>query len=383
MKVIKWLALLLCLIALCSCTSVQDMLEQETADLTPPAKDSVDLTDIPDYMSMPLSQYVTLGAYTGQEIHIESIQLTDEQVTRAIEDIKTAHGLYEKITERPAKWGDTLVISYHYILENGEPAATVQDALITLEEGEDYPEEFINGLVGAACGIAMPITVKEENGTTNAYKVTVSYIKGAYEEFTDAFVSEYTDGACQKADAFFAYYKEQLWNQAYYETVYDALWEACEKNATVTTVPSDAVLYYMQSMETYYRRMAAENGVSYQEVLSAFGLDEMKLMELANGYAQKDIVFYAIVTDAGLEISDAQYAATLLEYAEKHYTTYAAYVGKGTGQGGKVTVQDVAAYLDGGQKNVICEICYDEMLYDYLYENNKIFMGNVPMNERN
>lgn len=380
MKVIKWLALSLCLVALCSCTSVQDMLEQETADLTPPAKDSVDLTDIPDYMSMPLSQYVTLGAYTGQEIRIENIELTDEQVTRAIENIKTANGMYEKITVRPAKWGDTLVISYHYTKENGEKVAVAQNEEITLTESEEYPEEFVNGLVGAACGVTVPITVQEENGASTTYSVTVSYIKGAYEEFTDAFVSEFTGGACQKADAFFAYYKEQLWNEAYYEAVYDALWEVCEKNATVTTVPSEAVLYYMQSMEKYYRRMATENGVSYQEVLSAFGLDEMKLAELANGYAKKDIVFYAVVTDAGLEISDAQYAATLQEYAEKHYDSYASYVGKGTGQGGKVTARDVAAYLDDQQKNVICEICYDEKLYDYLYENNKIFMGNVPMN---
>lgn len=380
MKGIKWLALSLCLVALCSCTSVQDMLEQETADLTPPAKDSVDLTDILDYMSMPLSQYVTLGTYTGQEIRIENIELTDEQVTKAIEDIKTANGMYEKITVRPAKWGDTLVISYHYTKENGEHAAVAQNEEITLIENEDYPEEFINGLVGAACGITIPITVHNENGTSTTYSVTVSYIKGAYEEFTDAFVSEYTNGACQKADAFFAYYKEQLWNDLYYEMVYDALWEVCEKNAVVTTVPSDAVLYYMQSMEKYYRRMAVENGVSYQAVLSAFGLDEMKLAELANRYAQKDITFYAVVTDAGLEISDAQYAKTLQEYAKKHYDSYASYVGKGTGQSGQVTVEDVAAYLDAQQKNVICEICYDEMLYDYLYENNKIFMGDVPMN---
>ena len=47
---------------------------------------------------------------------------------------------------------------------------------------------------------------------------------------------------------------------------------------------------------------------------------------------------------------------------------------------GKVTVEDVAAYLDAEQRNVIKEICYDELLYDYLYENNQIMMGEVPMN---
>ena len=58
-------ALLAVLLLLCSCTSVQNMLERETADLTPPAKDAADLTDIPDYLSMPLADYVTVGAYTG------------------------------------------------------------------------------------------------------------------------------------------------------------------------------------------------------------------------------------------------------------------------------------------------------------------------------
>ena len=69
-----------------------------------------------------------------------------------------------------------------------------------------------------------------------------------------------------------------------------------------------------------------------------------------------------------------------MKYATKYFDTYAPGVGTGSGQGGKVTVEDVAAYLDAEQRNVIKELCYDELLYDYLYENNRIIMGDVPMN---
>ncbi len=373
-------ALLAALLLLCSCTSVQDMLEQETADLTPPAKDAYDLTDIPDYLAMPLADYVTLGAYTGLSVKIDTVTVTDAQVNEAIEGIKTLNGLYEKITTRAAIWGDVLVLSYTSMSSDGGTGVGETDVEVALTEDSTYPEDFVQGLVGAPCGIPVAVTVKGENDVLTTYTVTVSYIKGDYAELTDAFVSEYTGGACTKADEFFAYYKEQLWNEKYYDVVYDALWNACEENCKADIVPDEAVSYYLKSMEDYYRRMARANGVTYEAVLAAFDLDEIKMMNLSYGYAEKDMIFYAMVKDAGLQIPEQQYQKALLDYAAKYYDTYSAGVGKGSGQGGKVTVEDVAAYLDQEQGNIIKELCYDELLYDYLYENNHIMMGDVPMN---
>lgn len=378
MKYFKWAALVLALLCLCSaCTSVDQMLEQETADLAPPPSQSADLADIPDYLSMPLESYVTLGAYTGLEISIDGVEVTDEQVNEAIEGIKTVNGLYDKITDGTAKWGDVLVLSYY----NATTGSLVgeSDVEVTLAEGGSMPDDFVRGLVGAPCGIPVLVNVENE-GRTTSYTVTVSYIKGAYHDLTDAFVSSYTGGACTKADEFFAYYKEQLWNEQYYDKVYDALWDACEANCKAEIVPDEAVSYYMKSMEDYYRRMAAANGVSYEEVLAAFELDEIKIMTLSYSYAEKDMIFYAIVKDAGLTVSDDAYALALHRYAEKYYDTFAPGVGTGSGQGGKVTVADVAAYLDAEQPNTIREICYDDLLYEYLYENNKLFVGETPMN---
>ena len=272
MKYFKWAALVLALLCLCSaCTSVDQMLEQETADLAPPPSQSADLADIPDYLSMPLESYVTLGAYTGLEISIDGIEVTDEQVNEAIEGIKTVNGLYDKITDGTAKWGDVLVLSYY----NATTGSLVgeSDVEVTLAEGGSMPDDFVRGLVGAPCGIPVLVNVENE-GRTTSYTVTVSYIKGAYHDLTDAFVSSYTGGACTKADEFFAYYKEQLWNEQYYDKVYDALWDACEANCKAEIVPDEAVSYYMKSMEDYYRRMAVANGVSYEEVLAAFELDD-------------------------------------------------------------------------------------------------------------
>ncbi len=380
MKYLSVAALLVALLLLCSCTSVQTMLEQETADLTPPAKDTVDLLDIPDYLAMPLDDYVTLGAYTGMTVSIDSISVTDAQVNEAIEGIKTLNGLYEKITTRAAKWGDVLFLSYTSMSSDGGTGVGEVDVEVALAEDSDYPSDFVEGLVGAPCGIPVAVTVEGENDVLTTYTVTVSYIKGDYAELTDAFVTEYTKGACTKADEFFSYYKEQLWNEKYYDVVYDALWETCEASCKANVVPDEAVSYYLQSMEDYYRRMARVNGVSYEAVLAAFDLDEIKMMNLSYGYAEKDMIFYAIVADAELQISEQQYTDALLEYAAKYFDNYAAGVGKGSGQGGKVTVEDVAAYLDAEQRNIIKELCYDELLYDYLYENNHIMMGDVPMN---
>ncbi len=380
MKYLKYIALLSALLMLCACSSVQSMLEGETADLTPPAKDTVDLDDIPDYLAMPLADYVTLGAYTGLTVKINTVTVTDAQVNEAIEGIKTLNGLYKKITDRAAKWGDVLCVSYTAMTSDGGTGVSETNVEIALAEDSSYPADFVQGLVGAPCNIPVAVTVEDEDGVLTTYTVTVSYIKGDYAELTDAFVTEYTGGACTKADAFFVYYKEQLFNELYYETVYDALWEACQANCKAEIVPDEAVSYYLESMESYYRRMAKANGVTYEAVLAAFELDEIKMMNLSYGYAEKDMIFYAMIADACLQIPEQQYTDKLTEYATKYFDNYAAGVGKGSGQGGKVTVEDVAAYLGAEQPNLIKELCYDELLYDYLYENNKIIMGETPMN---
>ncbi len=382
-KYIRMAAMLLAAFALASCTPVQDMLEGETADLTPPANHPVDMTDIPDYLSMPLDQYVTLGQYRDLEVRLDTVILTDEQVNEAIEGIKKANGKFKKITDRLVEWGDTLVLSYTASVQGDEGSYAARDVEVKLAEGGEYSDEFVRALVGAPCKMPVTITVEEQQAgeaVTVNYQVTVSYIIGEFEELTDAFVSAYTDGACTKADEFFAYYKEQLWNELYYETVYDALWDTCVSNCEVTSVPDEAVRYYVDSMEEYYRAMAAKNGVTYQAVLDAFDLDEAKIKELAMGYAEKDLIFYAIVADAGMQITEQQYDSALDEYATKYYSTLSTYVGKGSGEGGKVTIKDVKVYLDGQQRNMIRELCYDDMMYDFLYDNNKIFVGDVPMN---
>lgn len=380
MKKLIYIVLPLVLLMLGSCTSVQSMLEQETADLTPPAKESLDLLDIPDYLAMPLDDYVTLGTYTGLTVKIEPVSVTDEQVQGAIDEIKTVNNLYEKITTGVAKWGDVLVLSYTSATTDGGTGIGETDVEVALAENSLYPADFVQGLVGAPCGIPVAVTVAGAGDVLTTYTVTVSYIKGDYAALTDEFVAAYTNGACTSADAFFSYLKEQLFNEKYYDAVYDALWDACEKDCVANSVPDQAIDYYLRSMEDYYRRMAQANGVSYEAVLEAFDLDELKMMQLCYGYAEKDVIFYAIVADAKLSVSDAQYSKALLEYAERYYDTYSSAVGKGSGQGGKVTVEDVAAYLNEEQPNVIRELCYDDLLYDYLYDNNKIMMGEVPMN---
>lgn len=382
-KYLQAVAVVLALLTLLACTPVQDMLEQETADLTPPPKDPLDMTDIPDYLAMPLDQLVTLGKYTGLEIGVDALALTDEQVHEAIREIKRANGKYQKITDKLAAWGDELVMSYTANVQGADGSYVNKDVWVKLAEGEDYPEEFVRALVGAPCGIPVAITVEEEQAGEKVmvnYQVTLSYIVGEYEELTDEFVSAYTGGACTEADEFFEYYKEQMWNEAYYQEVYDALWEACEKACTVHSVPDEAVQYYMDSMEQYYRAMAANNNVTYEAVLEAFELDEAKMQELAKGYAKKDLIFYAVVKHADFSLTAEMYDQELHDYATRYFDTLSKAVGKGSGEGGAVTVADVKTYLNSRQRNVISELCYDKMMYDYLYENNQVFVGEVPMN---
>ncbi|MBR5881338.1 MAG: hypothetical protein IKZ16_06595, partial [Clostridia bacterium] len=149
MKRYIWIAaLLLVALALCACTPVQDMLENETADLTPPANDPVDMTDIPDYLSMPLGQCVTLGQYNDLEVRLDAVMLTDEQVNEAIEGIKKANGKFQKVTDRLVEWGDVLVLSYTASVQGDEGSYAAKDVEVKLDAVQLTDEQVNQAIEG-------------------------------------------------------------------------------------------------------------------------------------------------------------------------------------------------------------------------------------------
>ncbi len=140
----------------------------EDQGITPYRDPRIEPTDLEDKKefsyraTIPLEPQVTLGEYIGFTIEQPVFNVTDEMVTRQIEQLRSEHTRLERVKDRGVEAGDVLIADVQTVLEGDENPAPArrqliqfgnsipgfEDALIGLQVGEErsveltYPEDY-------------------------------------------------------------------------------------------------------------------------------------------------------------------------------------------------------------------------------------------------
>ena len=282
-----------------------------------------------DLATADLSAYLTLGNYKGLSAEEKIVILTDEEFEAEFAAYIAGIPLYEKITDRPAAKGDTVIMDYVGKLDGvAFEGGTAQGQSIELSENSGYIDGFADGLIGVTPGTTVDLTLTfptdyhatDMAGKTVVFTVTLHYIQGGTitPEATDAFITEFTGGDYTSVDAFRAFYREYLDTEAT-QTAHDnalsALWSAVFENTTFHQIPAEQTSYYYEQLKAQYQSYAASYGLSYETILSLYGLTDEGLKTQAEGYAKQDLVFYALVRAEGLAVTEEEYLVGLSGYA--------------------------------------------------------------------
>lgn len=292
-----------------------------------------------DLLNMDMSRYIELGDYSSLSYTLEIAPVTESDVEGAFFEFQSSLQIYDDYVDAPVSRAtvenDCLQISYvgrvdGEIVDNSANLSTTP--YLILADGNGYYDWFNNALLGIYAGdtvtaegqLADSENYGEYAGKNIVYEITLVAIMGHYTftEVTDEVVLEKTGYATIEE------YKASLYDsieaarkQAALESICQEVWEKAQELSKVRKYPQKQVEYYYNAFYGNYEYIAYQSGVPIETVLAQKGKDEGKIREMAKVSVAEEMFYYAVVQDAGLEVTDEEYAERVGTIAEMQGTT--------------------------------------------------------------
>ena len=297
----------------------------------------------PALKDLDVEKYVTLGEYMGLEVTLDAIEVDEEDVEDAFNQLYIENFPEEMfVTDRAVVLGDTANIDY--VGKKGDVAfsgGTAEDYNLTIGSGTFIPG-FEEGLVGVNAGdtveveLTFPEDYRSEDlaGQDVVFTVTVNYIIPG--EMTDEAVTALGLEGVTTADELRQYVYDDLYAQAEQERYDEAeylLMDTILANCKFNEIPKKVIAKYQDTVKDSIDNTAAAFGVDANTLTNYFY--QMDLETCIEYYseqnAQQNIVLQAIANKEGLNISDEELDAQLLAEAESAgVSTIAEYIGEGS-----------------------------------------------------
>ncbi len=284
------------------------------------------LPERPDYQAL---DYVTLGEYKGLTVADQPIEVTEDQIDEVVRQNIQLSDAMETVTEGAVEDGDTANIDYEGKL-NGEAFDGGTAKGYDLVIGSDsFIDGFEDGLIGVAVGetIDLPLTFPENYGNADlagkevVFTVTVNEIK-RMPELTDELASTISDGEYTDVAGYRDSVRTDLEAQAQEQRdtmLKSDLLTQVAGNSKINEYPQEMVDYGVANMDSYYRSMAEQYSMDFEEFLSSFmGLTEEdfseQLVMAAQQNLQQELYLKAIAETEGIEVTDEDLAAAAQDF---------------------------------------------------------------------
>lgn len=292
---------------------------------------------------------LTLGQYMGLEVSKSTAEITDEELTEAIEKVLKNSQKDEYVEEGTTEKDNKITAIYTAAID-GESVSALSSAssgtTVTLSDGSFAIDGFIDQLIGQQVGskVEFDVTIPEDTtssalksyaGKTVHYTVEIKNIVNTITpEFTDEWVKEeygYMNLSTMNE------FKEYLKRQMYLSYVYDEVKDTLLDNSTVNSYDSDilskytdiAVKQFESSISTYY-------GISMDAYLQAMDKTEEEFRKEKEEEAKPDIkermVIEKIAEAENITLSDDEFNTRMEQYAVEY---------------GLETVEELKKYFDG------------------------------------
>lgn len=266
-----------------------------------------------------ISEYLTLGTYSGIEVSLSERETELEQgITTLLNDNATEN----EITDRAVKDGDIANIDYTGTL-NGETFAGGSSTNYDLEIGSgSFIEGFEEGIIGKNIGDIFDVkTVFPADYAYNAalagqevnFNIKINSIKEKIiSELTDEFIKEFTD--YETIDEYKTETRKTL-KENY-------IWNKVIENSVIINYPEKNVKTYYDNMIDNYTNYAVNNGYTLETFLTqSTGQTIEDFLKEAAEYAKtqvkQEMIMYSIARAENITLNDDEYKSKAADYAEK------------------------------------------------------------------
>ncbi len=275
---------------------------------------------------------VTLGQYKGIEAPRESVNITDEDVDKYLDEIRKRNGRQVTV-ERAAKLGDTVTIDYAGYLD-GELFPGGKDENHKLELGSNsFVEGFESQLVGISAGEDrdLDVTFPEDYHADLAGKAVVFKVK--CHEVVETQLPELDDEFAKDVSEFdnLSEYKtavreelEKARIKAVDEDFGYAVMQKAVENMTCD-VPEAMIAERMDTMVSEYDRNLMAQGMRLEEYLRMVGMDPASFQDMlrpqAEAQVKTELLFAAVVEAEDIQVSAEEVETALEGVATSYHTT--------------------------------------------------------------
>lgn len=306
----------------------------KTLEIEPIAQPEFDIGDIEDDKAFTFTAIVAvkpdvkLGDLEGLDISIPKYEITEEDVERRIEQIRSNYAQLEKKENEPAELGDTLIIDFEGFID---------EVAFEGGKGEDYPLElgsntFIPGfeekLVGTRVGdmvdveVTFPEEYHEESlaGKPAVFKVTVKEIETkVLRDLDEEFVQEISE--FETVEEFKADVKNSLLEMLDKQKKEHLKQLVIEKALEVSEVPVPKAAIRMQAegmMQDFGQRIAMQGLTLEQYFMATQSTEEDLINDIwpdAERSVKTNFLLEKLVEEKGFEITDEEVDKQIEEMA--------------------------------------------------------------------
>lgn len=337
--------------------------------------DSSDTSDAQSILSKidsyDYSSYIRLGQYTDFDVEVSSTEVTDSEVSAALDGLRWSSPKYVPTDKTECQSGDYVNVSYTISSDDAimaEDESLIDTEFLLDEESSDKLNVAIIGMsVGETKDISIEYDVDETDTecdtTTNIYTVTLNSIDTAEQaDVTDEWIASISD--YDTVDAWKNYERDTLekikiaqQDDEYETSLIEKIQDACTFSELPQILVDDIISTYQEEDTAY----AESEGITFTELVqSYYGYSDLSEYEAAlRSYAEQivksNFMYRALRDTIGIEITDDEYTS----FAENTAKTY-----------GFDSVEDLYSYYD---EETVKNACINEMILSKVKElNNKV-----------
>ena len=321
-----------------------------------------------------LEEYVTVGQYKGLEYTGFEVEVTDEEVEAAIEEVLAEYTTKEEVTEGTVKSGDYVGIRYTMEVD-GQMISGTDEQVYTVKVGDSGLMPAVDqALMGVQVGDTVSVETEFEEdydlnpdyaGKAVKYEITVENIAvPVYQELTDTFAKEIL--GVKDAAEYRELVRETLYQNALAEARYAAgeeIWAQVVEASEVLQYPEAEVAKTEENLLKNLQALMEQSGMTLEEgIADVLGTDEetfhAEIRKSAEAGVKEEMILYSIAREHDLEMTEQEiqdYLDLLLDANEMDDEEFTEQYGV-----------SIRTYMEDG--GVLISMLYEEVFY-FLVDN--------------
>lgn len=251
--------------------------------------------------------YIKLGTYKGLEAEVEP-EADDvySEMIAVTEETKVED-------DDLVKDGDVVNIDFTGKLDGRElEEASGEDTYVWIGKGE-FIDDFEKGIIGIKNGKKKTVdcTFPTDYDDEELAGKTVQFTIKVNGKFSNAAADKASKGKYKTVQEYYDYEKAKQLEENK-ENKGELVWDTLKENATIKTAPETMLARAQEDVTLMYTSFAELSGMTLEELMESFGMDEDGIDEIANDTVSDYMISKTIAAKEGLTMDEAYYKNALM-----------------------------------------------------------------------